>query len=171
MWLCCDFPLKATLLLESQCSITGECIDSLLSCFRFQHCILLAEELQHIIALLGLSFLSPTYFMGHLWSWHGLWNVMLLEGLLAHRRPLMKSFPLLFASQETEEEGTCHIMYLSLHHVWLFVTPWSAPTRLLCSWNSLGKNTGEGNCSFLHGIFLIQILNLISCIADGFFTV
>ena len=37
----------------------------------------------------------------------------------------------------------------SLSHVQLFVTPWmTQPTRLLCPWNFLGKNTGVG-CHFL----------------------
>ena len=36
--------------------------------------------------------------------------------------------------------------------------PW--PTRLLCPWNSLGKNTGVGCHAFLQGIFLTQGLNL-----------
>ena len=34
------------------------------------------------------------------------------------------------------------------------------PVRLLCPWNSPGKNTGVGCHSFLHGIFLTQGLNL-----------
>ena len=33
------------------------------------------------------------------------------------------------------------------------------PTRLLCPWNSPGKITGVGGCSFLQGIFLTQGLN------------
>ena len=45
-------------------------------------------------------------------------------------------------------------------------TPWSKrvslfePARLLCPWNSPGKNTGVGSHSLLQGIFLIQGLNL-----------
>ena len=34
------------------------------------------------------------------------------------------------------------------------------PTRLLCLWNSSGKNTGVGSHSFLQGIFSIKGLNL-----------
>ena len=34
------------------------------------------------------------------------------------------------------------------------------PTRLLCPWNSLGKNTGVDSHSFLQGIFLTQLSNL-----------
>ena len=48
-------------------------------------------------------------------------------------------------------------------HVWLFVTPWTA--RLLCSWDSPGKNTGVG-CPFpLQGIFPTQgsTLHLLLC--------
>ena len=38
--------------------------------------------------------------------------------------------------------------------------PLTWPARLLCPWDSLGKNTGVG-CHFLfHGIFLTQGLNL-----------
>ena len=35
------------------------------------------------------------------------------------------------------------------------------PTRLLCPWNSLGKNTGVGSHSLLQGIFLTQGLNQV----------
>ena len=34
------------------------------------------------------------------------------------------------------------------------------PTRLLCLWDSPGKNTGVGSHAFLQGIFLTQGLNL-----------
>ena len=34
------------------------------------------------------------------------------------------------------------------------------PTRLLCPWDSPGKNTGAGCHSLLHGIFLTRGLNL-----------
>ena len=40
----------------------------------------------------------------------------------------------------------------------IFVTPWT--TRLLCPWNSPGKNTGVGCHSFLQGIFWTQGSNL-----------
>ena len=49
----------------------------------------------------------------------------------------------------------------SLSRVWLFATPWTVATRLLCPWNSPGKNTGVGCCHFfLQGIFLTQRSNL-----------
>ena len=41
----------------------------------------------------------------------------------------------------------------SLSRVQLFATPWTIPARLLCSWNSPGKNTGVGCHSCLQGIF------------------
>ena len=44
----------------------------------------------------------------------------------------------------------------SLGRVQLFVTPWTIATRLLCSWDSPGKNTGMGCHFFLQGIFLTQ---------------
>ena len=34
------------------------------------------------------------------------------------------------------------------------------PARLLCPWDSPGKNTRMGSCSLLQGIFLTQGLNL-----------
>ena len=45
------------------------------------------------------------------------------------------------------------------------------PTRLLCPWNSLGKNTGVGSHSLLQGIFPTQWSNLVSRIAGRFFTI
>ena len=44
----------------------------------------------------------------------------------------------------------------SLNRVCLFVTHGLWPTRLLCPWNSPGKNTGEGSHSLLQGIFPTQ---------------
>ena len=35
-----------------------------------------------------------------------------------------------------------------------------SPPRILCPWNSLGKNTGVGSCSLLPRIFLTQGSNL-----------
>ena len=47
-------------------------------------------------------------------------------------------------------------------------------TRLPCSWDSPGKNTGVGCCALLQGIFLIQERNRMSLVppalARGFFT-
>ena len=39
------------------------------------------------------------------------------------------------------------------------------PSRLLCPWDSLGKNTGVGCHFLLQGIFPTQELTLISCIS------
>ena len=39
-------------------------------------------------------------------------------------------------------------------HVWLFVTLWTS--KLLCPWDSPGKNTGVGCHFLLQGIFLTQ---------------
>ena len=40
------------------------------------------------------------------------------------------------------------------------VTSWTEPLRLLCPWNSPGKNTRMGSHSLLWGIFWTQGLNL-----------
>ena len=43
-------------------------------------------------------------------------------------------------------------------------------TRLLCPWDSPGKNTGMGCYTLLQGIFLIQGSNHVSCISGRFLT-
>ena len=49
---------------------------------------------------------------------------------------------------------------VSLCPVEFFVTPWAGAPRLLCPWNSPGKNTGVGSHSLLQGIFPTQGWNL-----------
>ena len=44
----------------------------------------------------------------------------------------------------------------SLSCVWFFMTLWTVACRLLCPWNSPGKNTGVHCHSLLQGIFLTQ---------------
>ena len=41
-----------------------------------------------------------------------------------------------------------------------FATPWTIDPRLLCPWDSPGRNTGVGCQSLLQGIFLTQVSNL-----------
>ena len=47
----------------------------------------------------------------------------------------------------------------SLSRVRLFGTPWTTAARLLCPWDSPGKNTGVGSHALLQGIFPTQGLN------------
>ena len=47
-----------------------------------------------------------------------------------------------------------------LSHVQLFATHGRYPTRLLCLWDSPGKNTGVGCLALLQGIFPTQGSNL-----------
>ena len=49
---------------------------------------------------------------------------------------------------------------ISTCHNRLSVTPRTVVHRLLCPWNSPGKNTRVGGHSLLQGIFLMQELNL-----------
>ena len=52
------------------------------------------------------------------------------------------------------------ICMLSRCHVQLFATPWTVQSvRLLCPWNSPGKNTGVGCHALFQGIFPTQGLN------------
>ena len=43
--------------------------------------------------------------------------------------------------------------------IWLFATPWTVAARIICPWDSPGKNTGVGGCFLLQGIFLTQRSN------------
>ena len=54
----------------------------------------------------------------------------------------------------------CEGVLNCFRHVWLFVTLWTAAHRLLCLWDSLGKNTWVGCHTLPQGIFLTQELNL-----------
>ena len=61
----------------------------------------------------------------------------------------------------------CHI-WLWLHGLW--------PSRILCSWNFLGKSTGVGFHFLLHGIFQTQglnpcLLHLLHWLVDSLITV
>ena len=57
----------------------------------------------------------------------------------------------------------------SLSHIQLIATPWTvSPTRLLCSWDSPGKNTKVGCHFLLYGIFPIQRSNpCLLCLLHG----
>ena len=52
--------------------------------------------------------------------------------------------------------GLCAWVLHSFSHVRLFVTPWTIAYRLLCPWDSAGKNTGVGCHALLQGIFPTQ---------------
>ena len=54
------------------------------------------------------------------------------------------------------EDIDVHACACSLSHVLLSVTPWTVPTRLLCPWDSPGKNNGVDSHSLLQGILLTQ---------------
>ena len=55
---------------------------------------------------------------------------------------------------EKEVGRKCVLSHFS--RVLLFVTPWTVARRLLCPWNSSGKNTGVGCHILLQRIFLTQ---------------
>ena len=52
----------------------------------------------------------------------------------------------------------------SLSRVQLFVTPQTGPIRLLCPWDSPGKNTGVGCHFLLQEIFPIKPMSPVSCL-------
>ena len=53
----------------------------------------------------------------------------------------------------------CICVLSDFSHVWLFATPWTIAARLLCPWDSPGKDTGVGCRALLQGIFPTQGLN------------
>ena len=79
-------------------------------------------------------------------------------------KPMSPAFqvdPLLWATWETPTytmHAMCILGCFSL--VWFFVTLWTVATRLLCPWDSPGKNTGVGCYAILQRIFLTQGSNL-----------
>jgi len=64
--------------------------------------------------------------------------------------PFTLEFQCIFYRFYVFVETLCVWKWKSCSHVWLFVTSW---TRLLCPWNSLDQNTGEGSHSLCQGIF------------------
>ena len=63
--------------------------------------------------------------------------------------------------QANKSALVCESASVSCLVVCYFLRPYGLyPIRLLCPWNSPGKNTGVGSPSLLQGIFLTQGLNL-----------
>ena len=48
----------------------------------------------------------------------------------------------------------CRLSHFS--HSQLFAAPWSVPSRLLCPWDSPGKDTEVCSCALLQGTFPTQ---------------
>ena len=73
------------------------------------------------------------------------------------------SYAYLYLDYERSESVSCSVMSDSL---WPHALQ---PTRLLCPWDSLGKNTGVDSQSFLQGIFWTRDRTWVSCIAGRYF--
>ena len=56
--------------------------------------------------------------------------------------------------------SSCACVLSCFRWVWPFVIPWTVAHRLLCQWDSPGKNTGVGCHALLQGVFLTQGSNL-----------
>ena len=63
-----------------------------------------------------------------------------------------------FLEPKMKKLYACMLSHFS--HVQLFAILWTLAHRLLCPWDSPGKNTGVGYHAFLQGIFPTQGLNL-----------
>ena len=73
-------------------------------------------------------------------------------------RPLGAHCLIPFSKHQEGNKRACVLSHFSC--VRQFMTPWTAPARLLCPWGSPDKNAGVG-CRFLpQGAFLTQGLNL-----------
>ena len=57
---------------------------------------------------------------------------------------------------EDPERSLCACMLSHFSRVRLFATLWTVACRLLCPWDSPGKNTGVGCHALLQGTFLTQ---------------
>ena len=66
-----------------------------------------------------------------------------------------------------EQLGCVHVKSLVKSRVRLFGIPWTAATRLLCPWDSPGKDTVVGCHALLQGIFPTQGLDQhLLCLPD-----
>ena len=66
-----------------------------------------------------------------------------------------------------QNSNTYMLLLLLFSHLVMsnsFVTPWTMPARLLCSWDFPGENTGVGCHFLLQKVFPTQRWNSISCI-------
>ena len=87
------------------------------------------------------------------------------KGVLGKKSPYVSV--LLFIKLGSWSKSVILKMFMQLHacklsplsHVRLFATLWTVPSRLLCPWDSQGKNAGVGCYALLQGIFPIQGLN------------
>ena len=67
-------------------------------------------------------------------------------------------------------EVVCVVCVCILSCVWLFATLWTDPTRLLCPWDSPGKNTGVGRHFLLQCIKVkseSEVAQLCSTLSDS----
>ena len=74
----------------------------------------------------------------------------------------------LVAPQHMQSEFLQACVVSCFSRVRVFVTVW--PARLLCLWDSPGKNIGMGGHFLLQGVFLTQGWTHVACIAGRFFT-
>ena len=114
------------------------------------------------------GFLSHVYVYSH--CSHYLQNRQ--EGYLAFdkKKTKSKSFPQIVYKCPQFHTFHCYSMKVKVSH-WVECNSFwpHGPTRLLCPWNSPGKNTGVGSHSLLQGIFPTQG-SKVPFVAGGYFT-
>ena len=99
-------------------------------------------------SLVSLHFLSLEWYHLHIWGyWY--FSQQSWFQLVIHPAQHLAWYTLLWV---------CTLRCFS--HVRVFVTLWTVAPRLLCPWDSPGKNTGMGCHALLQGIFPTQGSNL-----------
>ena len=98
-----------------------------------------------------------------------LWYIYTMEYYSAIKRNAFESVLMRWMNLEPiiqsevsqkEKNKYCNSLVHSLSHVWLLPPHRLQPARLLCAWDSPGKNTGTGCHFLLQEIFLTQGSNL-----------
>ena len=115
-------------------------------------------------------------FWGKEWKKRGVFHYFTLSGLLSLSAKASdeRVWPLAWMSLSwfpgslirSGHSRAVKVKVKPLSHVRLFAIPWTLqPTRLLCPWDSPGKNTGVGCHALLQGIFPTQGWNpgLLRC--------
>ena len=96
----------------------------------------------------------PVYGMKQFESSKMLFMQNLNDDIKKQNIELYTLYEMYFSNVKTSGSGSCSVVSDSLQPHRLLLA------RLLCAWNSPGRNTGVGSHSLLQGIFLTQGLNL-----------
>ena len=96
---------------------------------------------------------------------HCRWNLYQLSYQGSLRILEWVAYPFSSGSSKPKNQTRVSCIASGFFTNWATRETWLKPARILCPWNSLGKNTGMGWYALLQGIFLTQRLNtgLLHC--------